>query len=242
MLILAFDSTAVTASCAVADIDKNSDSYISVNRFSLFSVKNKLTHSENLMPMAVEVIAKFGCTIKDIDRIAVTVGPGSFTGVRIGVSTVKGLAMPENIPCVAVSTLEALAANITTPIDAVICPLMDARRNQFYNALFDGNGKRLCEDRVITAEALTEEFSKTEKSVILCGDGAVLYKSLSGSLNNNTVIASPATMYQNALSVAVCGYSGKAISAEAIQPLYLRPSQAEREANEAKTSKGSDLK
>lgn len=233
MLILAFDSTAVTASCAVADINKNSNGYISVDRFSLFSVKNKLTHSENLMPMAVEVIAKFGCTIKDIDRIAVTVGPGSFTGVRIGVSTVKGLAMPENIPCVAVSTLEALATNITTPIDAVICPLMDARRSQFYNALFDGYGKRLCEDRVITAEALTEELSKTEKSVILCGDGAVLYKSLSGSLNN-TVIASPATINQNALSVAVCGYSGEAISAEAIQPIYLRPSQAEREANEKK--------
>ena len=233
MLILAFDTTAITASCAVADIKTKSSGEYSVEKYSLFTVKNKLTHSENLMPMAEAVLERFGCTMNDIERIAITVGPGSFTGVRIGVSTVKGLAMPKNTSCVAVSTLEALAQNITIPSDAIICPLMDARRNQFYNALFDESCVRMCDDRVITAQELTGELSKLGKRVILCGDGAALYKSLSGGLKN-LILASPVAMYQNALSVAVCGFRNETVSAEALQPLYLRPSQAEREASENK--------
>ncbi|HBL85266.1 MAG: tRNA (adenosine(37)-N6)-threonylcarbamoyltransferase complex dimerization subunit type 1 TsaB [Clostridiales bacterium GWF2_38_85] len=225
MLILAFDTTAIVASCAVADIN---DSI--VDKYAVFSIKNKLTHSENMMPMAEAMLKRYVCEMKDIDRIAVTVGPGSFTGVRIGVSTVKGLAMPYNIPCAAVSTLAALATNIT-PAGSIICPVMDARRSQFYNALFDGTGKRLCDDRIITADNLSEELNRFDKPIIICGDGARLFN-IQYTGNANIILASQTAMYQNALSTAICGYYTPSIEAEKLQPKYLRPSQAERERNE----------
>ncbi|PKM61504.1 MAG: tRNA (adenosine(37)-N6)-threonylcarbamoyltransferase complex dimerization subunit type 1 TsaB, partial [Firmicutes bacterium HGW-Firmicutes-21] len=131
MLVLGMDTTAVIASVAVAEIDDY------IKTYSLFSLKNRLTHSENLMPMVEQVIELFGVKPSELALLAVSVGPGSFTGVRIGVSTVKGLSFASGggIPCVAVSTLEALAENLSQHT-GIICPLMDARRQQFYNALF----------------------------------------------------------------------------------------------------------
>ena len=227
MRILAFDTTAITATCAIADIDDTG----LVDKYALFSVKNRLTHSENLMPMVQSAFERFGCTMADIDKIAITTGPGSFTGVRIGVSTVKGLAMTSNIPCAAVSTLEALAANVTCCGDVIVCAVMDARRQQFYNALFDDKGLRLCDDRVITATELADELLATGKQIILCGDGAILFKSLYPEVEQFT-LASAASLFQNALSVAVCGSKKPIISSEQLQPVYLRPSQAEREQKE----------
>ena len=227
MRILAFDTTAITATCAVADIDENGQ----LDKYALFSVKNRLTHSENLMPMVESTFERFGCTMADIDRIAITTGPGSFTGVRIGVSTVKGLAMPRNIPCVAVSTLEALAANITPCAETIICAVMDARRQQFYNALFDEQGMRICDDRVISASELADELIATGKQIILCGDGAMLFKSLYPGVKEFK-LAAAASLNQNALSVAICGSTKQTISHEKLLPVYLRPSQAEREQTE----------
>jgi tRNA threonylcarbamoyladenosine biosynthesis protein TsaB len=226
MLILGIDTTAVTASAAIAEIDG------SVSTYSLLTLKNRLTHSENLMPMINQAFELYGAKPKDLSLIAVSAGPGSFTGVRIGVSTVKGIAtaLGDNIPCAAVSTLEALAENLSHQ-PGIICPLMDARRQQFYNALFR-NGKRLCDDRLISAEELREQLTSMEK-VTLCGDGAGLFASLCEL--NNIQAASAAATDQNALSVAICGYRAflkkSCVSANELKPVYLRASQAERELN-----------
>lgn len=225
MLVLGMDTTAVTASVAIAEING------SLNTYSLFSIKNRLTHSENLMPMVKQVIELYGAKPSDLSLIAVSAGPGSFTGVRIGVSTVKGLAFAYNgdIPCAAVSTLEALAENVSQE-SGIICPVMDARRNQFYNALFQDK-KRLCGDRLISAEELEEQLLNTGENIILCGDGADLFASLCKD-TSNIKVASAASKDQNALSVAVCGYKAfaenKTVDAKELKPIYLRASQAER--------------
>ena len=126
MLIIALDSTAVVASVALCRDD---------TPIAIFHVKNGNTHSETLLPMVESVLKCAGYTVDDVDLFACSVGPGSFTGVRIGVSTVKGLAFGKNKPCVAVSTLEALAENLV-PQSGILCPVMNARRGQVYNALF----------------------------------------------------------------------------------------------------------
>ena len=156
MLLLSVDSSAVTASAALTK-----DGRVIKSEF----INKGLTHSETLLPLIENVME--GCAYKRLDAIAVTAGPGSFTGVRIGVATVKGLAFPCDIPCISVSTLEAIAYNFTDE-NAVICAVMDARRMQFYNALFkveNGRVTRLCEDRAISIDALREEL-KAYKNVI----------------------------------------------------------------------------
>lgn len=226
MLVLGIDTTAVTASVAIAEIDEK------VQTYSLFSVKNRLTHSENLMPMIKQAVEIYGAKPSDLSLIAVSAGPGSFTGVRIGVSTVKGLAFASEgkVPCAAISALEALAENLSHQ-NGIVCPLMDARRQQFYNALFQNN-KRLCEDRLICANELIQELEKLDDNITLCGDGANLFASISKE-KNNIKIASSASIDQNALSVAICGYralkENRIISAKELKPIYLRASQAERQ-------------
>lgn len=226
MLILGIDTTAVTASVAVAEIDGVVKTHI------LITVKNRLTHSEIVLPMIKQVLDLYGAKPSDLSLLAVSVGPGSFTGVRIGVSTVKGLAMGLGIevPCVAVSSLEGLAENLSGQ-SGIICPVMDARRNQFYNALFRNN-KRLCEDRLITAEELLEELATYHEEITLCGDGTELFASLCKEKENIKSTAA-AIKDQNALSVAVCGYrafkENRVLNAKELKPIYLRASQAERE-------------
>lgn len=235
MLILAIDTTALTASVAVADFDGET-----LKSHSVFSVKNALTHSETLFPMIDSALKIFGKSINEIDLFAVSAGPGSFTGVRIGVAAIKGLSF-EGKPCAAVSTLEALAENIGG--DGLICPLMDARRNVFYNALFvreNGELKRLTTDRPISLEELKEEMSAFE-SVRICGDGTALFiKNYDGEVK--VTAPSPAERDQNALSVAKCAAKafakGEVITASELKPIYLRKAQAEREREErlAKTA------
>lgn len=229
MLILAIDTSAVTATAAVAEWDGKE-----IKRFSLSTVNNGLTHSETLFPLIDNALSTFGKGINDVELFAVSAGPGSFTGVRIGVSAVKGLAF-DGRPIASVSTLEALAENIGA--EGIVCPLMDARRGVFYNALFKKTGgvlERLTPDRAINAEALSAELAEYGEAYI-CGDGAALYETLHSG-EARLVKPSLCGRYQNALSVAVCGarqYAlGQTVNAPELNTIYLRKPQAEREREE----------
>lgn len=217
MLLLSVESSAVTASAALSDGGK-----IIKSEF----INNGLTHSETLLPL-IEKVMK-GYSYSALDAVAVTAGPGSFTGVRIGVATVKGIAFPYDIPCIGISTLEAIAYNFTDE-NAVICAVMDARRMQFYNALFkaeNGEIKRLCNDRAISAQDLQKELVSYER-VIVAGDGAKLFY---GSFSlSNTELAQENRIYQNATGVSAAAQNKDKIPASALMPVYLRMSQAERE-------------
>ena len=217
MLLLSVESSAVTASAALTQGD---------NVIRSEFINNGLTHSETLLPLIEKVMQ--GYSYADLDAIAVTAGPGSFTGVRIGVATVKGLAFPHNIPCISVSTLEAVAYNFKDE-NAVICAVMDARRMQFYNALFKAeNGviTRLCQDRAISFENLADELVNFSR-VIVAGDGAKLfYEALNAE---NCELAAEDKIYQCGIGVAAAAQNKEKIPAAAIMPVYLRPSQAERE-------------
>lgn len=227
MLILGIDSTALTASAAVADIRDGE-----VRTYSVFTVKNKLTHSETLLPMAEQALAVYDARAEDLELLAVNAGPGSFTGVRIGVATVKGLAFARGIPCAAVSTLEALAEPFSG-IDGVVCAAMDARRGQFYTALFAG-GERLTQDDCLSAEGIKALLAERSGRVYLCGDGASL---LASQLAEERIsVINPVIRDQNALATALCGEklfrAGKAVSGKELRPVYLRLPQAERERKE----------
>ena len=217
MLLLSVDASAVTASAALTE-----DGRVIKNEF----INKGLTHSETLLPLIEKVMD--GKTYNELDAIAVTAGPGSFTGVRIGVATVKGLAFPYDIPCISVSTLEAIAYNFVDK-NTVVCSVMDARRMQFYNALFKAeNGKitRLCEDRAISLDDLREELKQYD-NVIVAGDGAELcYNNLN---LENTALADEDKRYQNGVGVSKAAENKKTIKADALMPVYLRLSQAERE-------------
>ena len=216
-MLLSMDSSAVTASVALTDGDE-----IIKSEF----VNSGLTHSETLLPMITRVMD--GRKYSELDGIAITAGPGSFTGVRIGVATVKGLAFNDDIPCYSVSTLEAIAYNFVDK-NAVVCAVMDARRMQFYNALFkvqNGKVERLCDDRAISIEDLRNELKQYDK-VLIAGDGAKLcFQNI--ELENCT-LADDEKMYQNAVGVAKVAKNKNAISPKALMPVYLRQSQAERE-------------
>lgn len=216
-MLLSVDSSAVTASVALTDRDK-----VIKSEF----LNAGLTHSETLLPMIKRVME--GHSFSNLDAIAVTAGPGSFTGVRIGVATVKGLAFESNIPCISVSTLEAIAYNFTDE-NTVICAVMDARRMQFYNALFSvNNGKieRLCDDRAISIDDLKKELAQYDR-VIIAGDGAELcYNNLN---MDNVFLADEDTRYQNGIGVSKAALNKEKISAKELMPVYLRLSQAERE-------------
>ena len=224
MLILALDSTAVVASVALCRDD---------TPIASFTVKNGNTHSETLLPMVGAVLKTAGITVNDIDLFACSVGPGSFTGVRIGVSTVKGLAFGKNKPCVAVSTLEALAENLV-PASGILCPVMNARRGQVYNALFRfENGKltRLCPDRALSVADLEAELLALGESVTLSGDGIPEFSRLAAQIVPAEV--SDRLVDQNAVSVAKCArrayLEGKQCTDAELAPIYLRLPQAERE-------------
>lgn len=216
-MLLSMDSSAVTASVALTDGDE-----IIKSEF----VNSGLTHSETLLPMITRVMD--GRKYSELDGIAITAGPGSFTGVRIGVATVKGLAFNDDIPCYSVSTLEAIAYNFVDE-NAVVCAVMDARRMQFYNALFrvqNGKVERLCDDRAISIEDLRNELKQYDK-VIIAGDGAKLcFQNIE---LENCALADDDRIYQNAVGVAKAAQNKNAISPKALMPVYLRQSQAERE-------------
>ena len=216
-MLLSMDSSAVTASVALTDGDE-----IIKSEF----VNSGLTHSETLLPMITRVMDSH--KYSELDGIAITAGPGSFTGVRIGVATVKGLAFNDDIPCYSVSTLEAIAYNFVDK-NAVVCAVMDARRMQFYNALFrvqNGKVERLCDDRAISIEDLRNDLKQYDK-VVIAGDGAKLC--FQNIKLENCTLADDDRIYQNAVGVAKVAQNKNAISPKALMPVYLRQSQAERE-------------
>lgn len=216
-MLLSLDSSAVTASVALTDGDR-----VIKSEF----VNSGLTHSETLLPMVKRVMGDN--EFSSLDAVAITAGPGSFTGVRIGVATVKGIAFAGNIPCYGVSTLEAIAYNFVDE-NCVVCAVMDARRMQFYNAIFkveNGIVSHITPDRAISIDDLREELKQYD-SVIIAGDGAALCSQ--NIALDNCKIAADDKIYQNALSVAKCVKNKKAIAPSALMPVYLRQSQAERE-------------
>lgn len=221
MLTLGIDTTATAASAALV---KDGDI------LSEFNIRIGLQHSRTLMPMIESLFSCCGIPFSDVERVAVTVGPGSFTGVRIGVSAVKGMAFGKDIPCVGLSTLEVLANNIPET-DCFICPVMDARCNQVYNALFRyENGKltRLCEDRAIAIADLQEELKAYNQSVIWLGDGSLLcYNALE---NKEGHILTPEHLrYQKAAQAALLGENAtETVSSHRLEISYLRPPQAVR--------------
>lgn len=229
MKILALDCSAGPASTAVYDGEKLiASAFINV----------KLTHSQTLMPMTESLLKSALVSFDEIEGIAVSSGPGSFTGIRIGISAVKGLAAARGLPCAGVSTLLAMAYNCYDT-DCVVCAVMDARCNQVYNALFDiesGKITRLCEDRALLCGDLADELKKISqnsgKRVIIVGDGTEVF--LPFAENISGVSAAPASRrYQRAEGVGLAALgifgSGGAVAPEKLLPVYLRLPQAERE-------------
>lgn len=227
MKIIAFDSTAKAASVAVTEDEK---------LLALYTVDNGLTQSELLLPMAESILKSLQLTFDDIELFTCCTGPGSFTGVRIGVSLVKGLAFAKERPVVSVSTIEALAYNLSS-LNGIIVPCMDARRSQVYTAIFRSSGgviRRLTEDDAIPLSKLADLLGEYEgEPIYITGDGYdVAMKAL---LQYGVVLCETPYLLrnENAYSCAVVAYknylSGKAVSDLDIAPTYLRLPQAERE-------------
>jgi len=201
-------------------------------------INEKLTHSQTLMPMVESVLSDLKISMNDIGGLAVSAGPGSFTGIRIGISAVKGLAAPKSLPCAAISTLLAMAYNYCDT-DCIICAVMDARCNQVYNALFDISGgkiSRICDDRALLCEELAEEIKELsqtkQKRVIIVGDGTnVFYPFV--ELIPFVEKADNSRVYQNATGVSKAASEAfekqNTIPPQELLPIYLRLPQAERE-------------
>ncbi len=226
MLLLAFETSAKAASVALFQEDKLlGESYQNTG----------MTHSQTLMVMAQDLLKTAGKTAQDVTHVAVAEGPGSFTGVRIGVAAAKGFAWGGELPCCGVSTLEAMALALGA-WEGYVCPCMDARRSQVYNALFSvqqGKLERLAPDRAISLEDLKNELKTLEKPVFLVGDGSNLcYNTLLESVPN-LVIPPEHRLHQRAVGVGLLALqkiaAGESCDGAALTPNYLRLSQAERE-------------
>ena len=222
MLILALESSAKAASAALMEDE---------SLIAQYSQCSGLTHSRTLLPMVEDMLKNTEKKIADVDLIAVAHGPGSFTGIRIGVSTVKGLAWASDKKCVGVSTLEAMAWHGVSA-GGLICPVMDARRSQVYNALFetDGDGRpvRLTEDRAVSLAELAEALKSYECAPLLVGDGAKLTYDYLTNEGIACRIAPANLLYQSAWGVGMAALGKKAGSADDLLRVYLRLRQAER--------------
>lgn len=226
MKILAIESSATACSVALCE-----DERLLAQSFQ----NNGLTHSVTLLPMADQVLRGCGATLDDVDVIAVAAGPGSFTGLRIGVSAAKGLAWPGRKPCAAVSTLEAMAWTVAhTGME--ICAGMDARRSQVYAARFRGAGdglERLSDDGALSLEELAAQVKKSGNPQLLVGDGAGLCYTTFRELGLDVRMAPPHLRDQSAWGVARAALemarAGKLTDADGLVPRYHRLSQAERE-------------
>ncbi|MBQ8350905.1 MAG: tRNA (adenosine(37)-N6)-threonylcarbamoyltransferase complex dimerization subunit type 1 TsaB [Clostridia bacterium] len=228
MKILAFDSTAKTASVAVAE---------NKQILAEFTVDSGMTQSELLLPMARQALTAAHLSFADIELFALTTGPGSFTGVRIGAALVKGLAFGKDIPCAPVSVMEALAENLL-PLDGIYCPVTDARRAHVYNALFcekDGVLTRLCDDRLIAITDLVAELAEAYPNtpIRLAGDATETVMRAGNERGLVLPPTPPALRKPSAAAVARCGLAiakrGETVNDAALAPVYLFPSQAERD-------------
>lgn len=222
MLTLAFESSAKAASVALCEDGR---------LISQVTQCSGLTHSRTLLPMAEDLLRNVNCSMAEIDCFAVAQGPGSFTGIRIGVSTVKGLAWAAEKPCVGVSTLAAMAWN-GIAAGGLICAVMDARRAEVYNALFtveNGRPKRLCEDRAVSLGLLAEELAEQGQEPFLVGDGAEVCEAFLRKNEMPFQTAPENLRWQSAWGVAMESLDKPVLSSQELLPVYLRLSQAERE-------------
>ena len=224
MKILALETSAKAVSAAVSE-----DGKILASGYQ----DTGLTHSRTLMPIVEHILKNTGLTMADMDAVAVAAGPGSFTGIRIGVAAAKGLAFGADKPSIGVSTLAAMARGVAFSDGLVICA-MDARRNQIYNALFeakDGQLTRLTDDRAIALADLAEELRTDPRPMTVVGDGAKLCHTFLTEAGISCRMAPPHLVMQNATGVALEAEStaaaGKTVSAQALEPVYLRPAQAD---------------
>lgn len=224
MKILAVDSSAKTASVAVTDGE---------TLISECFVNAGLTHSRTLMPMVDNALSQADMKIDDIDAFCVNAGPGSFTGIRIGVAAIKGLALCKDKPCAGVSTLEAAAYNFIDE-NCLVSVSMDARCNQVYTALFRcDNSKiiRLCEDKAVSVDELCEELSAYDEKIYLAGDGAEICFNKFKEKLNNVLLLGENRRYQRAYGAALAALNNEELfsSSSSLAPVYLRLPQAERE-------------
>ncbi len=227
MKILALDSSGLVASVAVVTEDKV---------LGEFTVNNKKTHSQTLLPMVDEVLKILDMDVKDLDAIAVAGGPGSFTGLRIGASTAKGLALVLNIPIINIPTVDSLAYNLYGT-DHLICPMMDARRNQVYTGLYEwqeGEFKVVLPQFAAEVEELAEKLNSYNREIIFLGDGVEAQLSkFAPSLKAPYSIAPIHLSKQRAAALGALGVeyykAGKLQEGDSFEPEYLRMSQAERE-------------
>ncbi len=227
MKILSLDSSAIVASVAVCEDEAVLAEY---------TLSNGNTHSETLLPIIEQLLKNLSLTPKDIEMFALSAGPGSFTGVRIGAATIKGLAFASGTPCVEVSTLEAIAYNLRMH-KGLICPVMNARRSQVYTSLFRSDGRaltRLMPDSAMSIAELDLLLSQYGEEVCLSGDGYEITSE--GFVSTKLRYVPPRLRMQSAVSVAEAALqsyrNGKKCTDEQLRVNYLRPSQAERERDE----------
>lgn len=232
MKILAMDSSGLVASATLATEDAILAEY---------TTNYKKTHSQTLLPMIDEIVRMTETNLTEVDAIAVTAGPGSFTGLRIGSATAKGMGQALNKPLIAVPTTEVLAWNLCGA-EAVLCPLMDARRSQVYTGLYRWNKENetmdcLLSQRAVAVEDIISEVNRLGQPVLYLGDGADAYHTVLEEKTKTAYSFAPVHMSkQRAASLAACafGYAkeGRTVSAAEFVPTYLRKSQAEREREE----------
>ena len=224
MLILGIDTAAAPCCAAVYDTDKQ-------QTLGSFVINNKLTHSVTLMPVVSDLLRNSGITTEDIDLFAVANGPGSFTGLRIGISAVKGMAFAASKPCAAVSTLEAMAYNVAM-CDGIVCASIDARCNQVYTATFlndNGTVTRLTDEECLKADELAARLSEYDGDIILVGDGAQLVKKAADEQGIDTRLAPDPLRFQTGYGVCLAAMNAERIAPEQLMPMYLKLPQAQRE-------------
>ncbi len=219
MILLCVDSAAKTGSVAVV-----SDNKVLSEGF----VNTGLTHSQTLVPMINEVLKKANITPRDIDAYAVTRGPGSFTGLRIGMATVMGMASATDKPCIGVSTLHALSLG-AGDFEGIVCAAMDARREQVYFALFK-DGKRLTDDSADSIQNVLALLKEKNQPTLLVGDGAHLcYDAMKGEIDVTLADEEIRFLKAGAIAKAVNSGEYEETIPSNLRPIYLRLPQAERE-------------
>lgn len=227
MKLLALDSSGLVASVAIVTED---------TMLAEYTLNFKKTHSQTLLPMLEEVVKMVELDLSQVDAIAVTAGPGSFTGLRIGSATAKGLGLALEKPIVAIPTLEGLAYNLCGT-DKLVCPMMDARRNQVYTGLYEFAGNELkivLEQTAVAVNEILEEINRLGKEVIFLGDGTAVYKDIIDDMIKVPYTFAPVHMNrQRAGAIGALGLRyfqrNQTQTAAEHEPVYLRLSQAERE-------------
>lgn len=232
MLILSLDSTAQTASVALSDNDK-------FLAGTLLNIGNK--HSTTLLPAVEFLLKQAGKTVRDVELFALAAGPGSFTGVRIGAGTVKGLALGRSVPCIGVSSLEMMAEGLSFA-DGILCPMINARRDRYFTAFFScekGSITRLTEDDTLAGEDIEKYLAEQDRPVYLTGDGVELFMRSHGAVSSVAVpemLQYSFAYYAGVIARRIYDSSVESeretFTAEALRPVYLRQPQAERELQE----------